>query len=116
MINQKARFRSSHFKQGIYHIKRLENGEYSEEKQLITAIVTPTTPNDLELLPEGERFYPTFKLYLLESVNIGDLVEIQNVQYKIRTFSNWGDYGYYHALAVQHSETASDRSDGFVIT
>lgn len=121
LINQSRRFFNSKFRQKIT-IKRL-SGEHSAsgfdaryETQELIAIVMPTSPNDVQLLPEGERFLPSIKIYTQEPLNIGDLVEYRGQEYKIKTAANWGDYGYHNNIGVRHSQTASVDSAGFNVT
>ncbi|MCK3654223.1 hypothetical protein A4G19_12450 [Pasteurellaceae bacterium Macca] len=118
LLNQSARFRNRRFRQTI-QVKRLAGqhsvsgfkAEYVEER--LTAIVIPTTPQDMLLLPEQERYLPSIKVLTLVALNIGDLVLHQGIEYKIQTKAHWGDYGYHHQIAVRHSPTAKVDSTGF---
>lgn len=121
LINQSGRFLNSRFRQQITVQK--QSGSHSAsgfdvryEKQQITAIVIPTSPNDVLLLPEGERYLPSIKVYTQQQLNIGDLVEYRGQTYKIKTAANWGDYGYYNNIGVRHSQTAKVDSTGFTVT
>ena len=121
LINQSPRFFNSKFRQSVT-IKRLQGEhsaegfdvEYQEEK--MTAIVIPTSPNDVLLLPEGERHIPSIKIYTMSQLHIGDLVDYRGETYKIKTAANWGDYGYYNNIGVRHSQTAKVDSAGFTVT
>ena len=121
LINQSGRFLNSRFRQQITVQK--QSGSHSAsgfdvryETQQITAIVIPTSPNDVLLLPEGERYLPSIKIYTQQQLNIGDLVEYRGQTYKIKTAANWRDYGYYNNIGVRHSQTAKVDSTGFTVT
>ena len=121
LINQSGRFLNSRFRQQITVQK--QSGSHSAsgfdvryETQQITAIVIPTSPNDVLLLPEGERYLPSIKVYTQQQLNIGDLVEYRGQTYKIKTAANWGDYGYYNNIGVRHSPTSKVDSTGFTVT
>ncbi len=121
LINQSGRFLNSRFRQQITVQK--QSGSHSAggfnvryDTQQITAIVIPTSPNDVMLLPEGERYLPSIKVYTQQQLNIGDLVEYRGQTYKIKTAANWGDYGYYNNIGVRHSQTAKVDSTGFTVT
>lgn len=121
LINQFPRFLNRRFSQDIV-VKHLQGehstddykAKYIEEK--MTVIVMPTSPNDVQLLPEGERFLPSIKIYTENPLKIGDLVDYLGVTYKIKTVGNWGDYGYHNNIGVRHSQTAKVDSRGFEVT
>ncbi|HHF6557554.1 hypothetical protein [Haemophilus influenzae] len=121
LINQYPRFLNSKFRQ-IVTVKHLQ-GEHSSDgfrasytDESMTAIVMPTSPNDVLLLPEGERFIPSIKIYTINPLKIGDLVIYEGETYKIKTVANWGKYGYYNNIGVRHSQTAKVDSTGFTVT
>nr|DAR16756.1 MAG TPA: head closure knob [Caudoviricetes sp.] len=121
LINQSGRFLNSRFRQQIT-VKK-QSGTHSasgfdvryETLQMI-AIVIPTSPNDVLLLPEGERYLPSVKVYTQQQLSIGDLMEYRGETYKIKTSANWGDYGYYNNIGVRHSPTSKVDSTGFTVT
>lgn len=121
LINQYARFQNSHFRQTV-SVQRLQGehsvagfeAQYTEEE--MTAIVMPASPSDVLLLPEGERFMPSIKIYTPEPLNIGDLVVYRGETYKIKTKVNWGDYGYHNSIGVRHLNTSNVDSTGFTVT
>lgn len=121
LINQSARFKSSKFARNIT-VKRLigkrsyQGFNATYEEQELLAIVMPTTPNDVLMLNEQERYLPSLKIYTQTALNIGDLVVFRGFEYKIKTVAHWGDYGYYNQIGIRHSPTAKVDSDGFVIT
>ncbi|WP_281773689.1 hypothetical protein [Haemophilus parahaemolyticus] len=121
LLNQKARFASSKFRREI-KVKRLQGehsaegfeAHYTEETQV--AIVMPTTSNDVALLPEGERYLPSLKIFTMSPLNIGDLVHFRGFDYRVSARSDWGDYGYFNQIAIRHRPTAKVDSTGFEVT
>ncbi|OOF84431.1 hypothetical protein BKG93_07830 [Rodentibacter ratti] len=117
LINQAGRFLNSRFSQRV-QVRRILGGgakaEYDPEE--VTAIVIPTSPNDVLLLPEGERYLPSIKIYTQQPLKIGDLVDYRGQTYKIKTAADWGDYGYYNHIGVRHIPTAKVDSTGFTVT
>nr|DAS95350.1 MAG TPA: head closure knob [Caudoviricetes sp.] len=121
LINQFPRFLNRKFSQQIV-VKHLQ-GEHSTDdykakyiEEEMTVIVMPTSPNDVQFLPEGERFLPSIKIYTEKPLKIGDLVDYLGVTYKIKTVGNWGDYGYHNNIGIRHSQTAKVDSRGFEVT
>ncbi|MFC1135733.1 hypothetical protein ACFGWK_10830 [Pasteurella multocida] len=122
LINQRGRLNNSLFRQTLT-LKRLK-GEHSAEgfnaiysnPENIIAIAIPTTPNDMQLMPEMERFLPSMKFFTGVPLSIGDLVHFRNHDYRIIKTGDWGDYGYYNNIGVRHSATAKVDSEGFEIT
>ena len=121
LINQFPRFLNRKFSQQIV-VKHLQ-GEHSTDdykakyiEEEMTVIVMPTSPNDVQFLPEGERFLPSIKIYTGKPLKIGDLVDYLGVTYKIKTVGNWGDYGYHNNIGIRHSQTAKVDSRGFEVT
>lgn len=121
LINQRLRISSSKFHREV-NVKRLQ-GEHSAKgfeahyvEETMGAIVMPTTSNDVALLPEGERYIPSLKIFTEERLNIGDLVHFRGFDYRVSACSDWGDYGYFNQIAVRHSPTAKIDSTGFEVT
>ena len=121
LINQYPRFLNSKFSQ-VVTVKHLQ-GEHSSDgfgasytDESVTAIVMPTSPNDVLLLPEGERFIPSIKIYTIKPLKIGGLVIYEGETYKIKTVANWGKYGYHNNIGVRHSQTAKVDSTGCTVT
>lgn len=109
LINQRGRLFSSHFRQKV-QIER--EGKASD----LTAIVIPTSPNDVLFLPESERYLPSIKIFTLEPLERGDFIHYRGEVYCLKTLANWGDYGYYYHIAVRHIPTAKSHSGGFEVT
>lgn len=121
LINQFPRFLNGKFSQKIV-VKHLQ-GEHSTDdykakyiEEEMTVIVMPTSPSDVQFLPEGERFLPSIKIYTEKPLKVGDLVDYLGVTYKIKTVGSWGDYGYHNNIGIRHSQTAKVDSRGFEVT
>jgi len=84
--------------------------------EVMVAIVMPTTSNDVALLPEGERYSPSIKVFTQDPLNIGDLVHFRGFDYRVSASSDWGDYGYFNQIAIRHRPTAKVDSTGFEVT
>lgn len=122
LINQRGRLNNSLFRQTLT-LRRLK-GEHSAEgfnstyskPEKIVVIAIPTTPDDMQSMPEMERFLPSMKFFTGVSLSIGDLVRFRNHDYRIIKAGDWGDYGYYNNIGVRHSATAKVDPVGFEIT
>ncbi|KAA6208761.1 hypothetical protein ACU6T4_09120 [Avibacterium paragallinarum] len=115
MINQSGRFRSSLFRKTVtVFIANEDETDFTEEMRV--AIVIPASANDLQRLPEGERYLPTLKIFTQEPLKCGDLVLFRHFKYRITSATDWGDYGYYHYFATRLSATTQGHSTGFTIT
>ncbi|SEO76371.1 hypothetical protein SAMN02800692_1994 [Luteibacter sp. UNC138MFCol5.1] len=82
----------------------------------LTAIVHPVKPDDLQLLPEGERHLPCKKVMSQDPVAIGDLIEYQGHTWRLSQLSDWSEYGYYNGIAVRHEGTAQPGAPSFGVT
>ncbi|MGY4791968.1 hypothetical protein [Xylella fastidiosa] len=72
----------------------------------VRAILHPVKPDDLQLLPEGQRYFPSKKIMSQHALCVGDLVRYQDTTWRIVQLSDWSEYGYYHGIAVRHDGTA----------
>lgn len=111
LINQSGRIQNSFFKQTITVTKADTQATFS-----VTAIVIPASRQDLLLLPEGERFLPTFKIYTESPLGFHDIVHFKGFDYRVISATDWGDYGYYHHFATRLSATTKGHSAGFTVT
>lgn len=109
LINQSGRFFNTRFRQTISVIRQ-------DEKLSLTAIIMPSSSNDIALLDESERYLPSVKIYTLEPLERGDKVLHNRTVYVVKSVAQWGDYGYYNQIAVRHIPTAKGSSKGFEIT
>lgn len=72
----------------------------SDETFTAVGIIQPTTPEQLQFFPEGERREGTISVYtkeilhLTEGENVSDDVTWNGEQYKIIRVDRWQDYGY----------------------
>ena len=80
--------------------------EVSEDKTFTAiGIIQPTSSEDLQFFPEGERrkgmitIYTQEILHLTEGENITDDVTWQSEAYKVIRVDRWQDYGYCVAYA-----------------
>lgn len=80
------------------------------------AIVHPVKPDDLQLLPEGERHLPCKKVMSNDPVGIGDLIDYQGHTWRLSQLSDWSEYGYYNGIAVRHDGTAQPGAPAFDVT
>ncbi len=85
-----------------------------EEVELI-CIVHPATPDDLKILPEGERYNPAFAVYTQIPVKEGDFFHHKKMKMRIVNNSKWSDYGYYSSIAIRHEGSETGDSGGFEI-
>lgn len=106
-INQRNRILSSRFNQTI----TVESKDGTAFTTL--AIVIPVSPQDLMLLPEGERTTPTVKVYTKTKLNLGDLVVVNGERWRITTADDWGAYGYFNNRATRLVSTQKGYSNGF---
>ncbi|MBP6018795.1 MAG: hypothetical protein KA735_04835 [Burkholderiaceae bacterium] len=90
-------------------------GEYADPVDII-AIVHATKPDDLQLLPEGERYLPNKKIFTPDPISTGDLVIYQGSTWRVSALSDWTEYGFYNCIAVRHDGVARPNSGGFVVT
>lgn len=90
-------------------------GQYADPV-LVPAIVHPTKPDDLQLLPEGERYLPNKKVFSPSALAIGDLFEYQGHSWRIAALGDWSEYGFFNAIAVRHDGVAQPDTGAFVVT
>ncbi|TNV90819.1 hypothetical protein C5H24_11065 [Xylella fastidiosa] len=112
MLDLRPIFRNSRFAQRVQvlrcHGQYLADGTWQQEYFLDTvlAIIHPVTPDDVQLLPEGQRYFPSKKIMSQHALCVGDLVRYQDTTWRIVQLSDWSEYGYYHGIAVRHDGTA----------
>ncbi|OCA57864.1 hypothetical protein AA93_07090 [Xylella fastidiosa subsp. pauca 11399] len=73
-------------------------------------------PDDLQLLPEGQRYLPSKKIMSQDALCVGDLVHYQDTTWRIVQLSDWSEYGYYRGIAVGHDGTAQPAAAAFGLT
>ncbi|WP_235428355.1 MULTISPECIES: hypothetical protein [Xenorhabdus] len=82
----------------------------------LVCIVFPAGTEDLQILPEGDRYNPTVKVLTQEKVSVKDLFFWNGYRWRIITNARWNDYGYYDSLATRYEGSQTNDSDGFEIT
>lgn len=85
-------------------------------KRTLTCIVQPASNDDLQILPEGERYNPTVRVMTQDSVENKELFYWNGHRWRIIGKSLWNDYGYYDTLATRYEGSQTDDSGGFPIT
>jgi hypothetical protein len=85
-------------------------------KRKRVCIIFPAGTEDLQILPEGDRYNPTIKVLTQEEVNVKDLLFWNGHRWRIITNARWNDYGYYDSLATRYEGSQADDSGGFDIT
>ena len=119
MRNFNGIFRNSYFKQKVdFSLVTNETNDFGQpvitaEDVTLTAIVYPSTPDELAILPEGERHKSAYTVYTKRKVSHGDYMFYNNIRYKLTTMEAWSQYGYYASLAVRYDGTTSDDSESF---
>lgn len=87
-----------------------------EEKGEIICVIQPASNEELQILPEGDRFNPTVSIFSRDEINNKDLFNHNNMRYRVITSPQWSDYGYYHSLATRYEGSQTDDGGGFVVT
>lgn len=82
----------------------------------LLCIVQPASNDDLQILPEGDRYNPTVRVMTQEPVENKALFYWNDHRWRIVSKSIWSDYGYYDTLATRYEGSQTDDRDGFVIT
>lgn len=82
----------------------------------IYASITPASAAELQKLPEGERFLPTYNIFSETELSVNDTLYINNDRYRITHAESWEKNGYYYAQATRLTTTDKQYSDGFRIT
>ena len=80
------------------------------------AIIQPAGKDDLELLEEGQRFFPTILIHIIEPLTVGDYVLYHNDRWRVVNAQDWGDYGFHRCIAIKSVGTEKSNSDGFTVT
>ena len=86
--------------------------ELGEPVDLLT-ITHPTKPDDLKLLPEGERYLPSIKIMSPDEFKQGDQVFHKGSFWRVAALSSWEEYGFYNGIAVKHEGTQAATAKAF---
>ncbi|MCG9064713.1 hypothetical protein LH425_06600 [Laribacter hongkongensis] len=82
----------------------------------MTAVVHATKPDDLTLLPEGERHLPARKVMTTRPLAVGDFLLYQGARWRVSASSDWSEYGFHNAIAIRHNGPAAPAQEAFVVT
>lgn len=82
----------------------------------ITCIIQPASNDDLQILPEGDRYNPTVRIFSREKLTNGVLFHHHGMRFKVISESIWSDYGYYDCLATRYDGSQAHDSGGFDVT
>ncbi|MEY0017527.1 hypothetical protein AB7W40_21465 [Providencia rettgeri] len=88
----------------------------SGEKRILICVVQPASNNDLQILPEGDRYNPTVRVMTQEPIEPKELFYWSGHRWRIIDKSPWSDYGYYDTLATRYEGSQTSDSGGFPIT
>lgn len=94
------------------------HGTPAKEKITVSlvCIIQPAGKDDLEILPEGNRYNPTIRVMTQEPVCAGDELFHHGTRWRVINDAIWSDYGYYDCLATRFEGSQTDDSGGFVVT
>ncbi|OCG45709.1 hypothetical protein A9G34_01005 [Gilliamella sp. Choc4-2] len=82
----------------------------------IICIIQPASNDDLQILPEGDRYNPTVRIFSRTRLTNGMLFQHHNMRFRIISESIWSDYGYYDCLATRYDGSQAHDSGGFDVT
>lgn len=82
----------------------------------ITCIIQPASNDDLQILPEGDRYNPTVRIFSREKLTNGMLFHHHGMRFKVISEAIWSDYGYYDCLATRYDGSQAHDSGGFDVT
>ena len=80
------------------------------------AIVQPAGKDDLELLEEGQRFFPTILIHIIKPLTVGDYINYRGDRWKVVNAQDWSDYGFHRCIAIRPTGTEKSNSEGFTVT
>lgn len=82
----------------------------------ITCIIQPASNDDLQILPEGDRYNPTVRVFSRAKLTNGMMFQHHGMRFRIISESIWSDYGYYDCLATRYDGSQAHDSGGFDVT
>lgn len=86
------------------------------EKGSIVCVIQPASNDDLQILPEGDRYNPVLRVFAKAELNNGALFTYNGMRFKIISLGMWNGYGYYDCLATRYEGSQTNDSGGFVVT
>ncbi|PVZ86709.1 hypothetical protein C9426_14935 [Serratia sp. S1B] len=78
-------------------------------------IIQPASNDDLQILPEGDRYNPTARVMTQEPVENNEMFQWNGYRWRIISKSLWNDYGYYDTLATRYEGSQTNDSGGFAV-
>lgn len=81
----------------------------------VIVIIYPTSPDDMQLLEEGERHIPAQKVFSESPINVGDIFLYKGQMWRIAALGDWGDYGFHNGIGLLHEGTQEPFAKGFVL-
>ena len=87
-----------------------------EKLGTVICIIQPASNDDLQILPEGDRFNPTVRLFSSVAFENGLIFNHNNMRFRIISNGVWSDYGYYDCLATRYDGSQAHDSGGFDVT
>lgn len=94
-----------------------EDGQAHETRTPFSAkaIVQPAGKDDLELLEEGQRHFPTKLIHIIQPLTVGDYLNYEGCQWRVVNAQNWSEYGFHRCIAIRLSGIEKSHSDGFTV-
>lgn len=80
-----------------------------------TAIVQFLSNDEMQRLPEGERYKEALRIDTEFNLNLQDIITYKNQEYRIIAFQDWSDYGYKNFTAIRLDALEKSNSQGFTI-
>ncbi|MGG7074333.1 hypothetical protein U5B43_08795 [Campylobacter sp. 9BO] len=84
--------------------------------EVFTAVVQYLSHDEMQILPQGERFNEYIRIDTQFSLNLGDVIIWQQNEYRVKAMQDWGQYGYKNYTAVKFNELEKRDSAGFELT
>jgi hypothetical protein len=79
------------------------------------AIVQPAGKDDLELLEEGQRYFPTLLIHIIHSLTVGDYLNYQGHRWRVVNAQDWSEHGFHRCIAIRLAGTETGHGDGFTV-
>ena len=91
--------------------RRVRGGEWIESfiTETRIGVIQPSSQKDTQYLKEGDKNKLAIRVYSDQSLSasdknvpkLGDKVKWNNKSYRIASFKDWSQYGYWQALALE---------------
>jgi len=86
------------------------------ENEKFDAIVQYLSDDEMQRLPEGERYKDHIRIDTDFGLNLQDVIVWHGIKYRIIYMQDWSDYGYKNYTGVRFDGLESDDSEGFKLT